>query len=125
MIGYRFIENYVNLNNFDVVDTKEFVPDQDSEIFFQTAMDTGLRYLPASGATIEVTFEHIDSSKVVKRPATQVIPTDDRSIWKVQILPGETIAAGSMKVVLTEGSNKKTLPALSDFVVAPSNRFFC
>jgi hypothetical protein len=127
MIGFRFIDKYTSLNSFVVVDEKAFTPDQDTEIFFQLWTNTELRYLPVVGALVEVTFENIDSTKVITRPATQVIPNDDRSVWKVSILPGETISAGSMTVKLTEGSTVKNLPALSQLVVTPTGggRFFC
>ena len=135
MLGFRLVDNYTDLNRFDVVETLQFTPSQDTEIYLQLSRESScgndscpyLRYLPVAGSTIVVTFENIDSSKVITRPATQIIPNDDRSIWKVQILPGETIAAGSMIVNLTENGVTKTLTSFSTLNITPTGtgRFFC
>lgn len=129
MIGFKLIDNYANLNHFDVVEQKEFTPNQETDLYFQLCDVKGLRYLPPiSAVTVTVTFENIDSShSIITRAATQVIPLDDRSIWKVSIVPGEVIAAGSMNVTLTESSVVKQLPAFSQLTITPtgSGRYFC
>jgi hypothetical protein len=124
MLGFRFIDNYININRFTVVDEKIFTPNQESEIFFQLS-DSVIRYIPITGAIVEVTFENIDSSHVVKRLAT-LVSVDDRSIYKISILPNEVIAAGSMIVKLTEVSSSRILPAFSTLIIAPTetSRFF-
>ena len=60
----------------------------------------GRRYMPASGATLQVTFLSLDSNKQVARTATQPFPTSDPSIWRVQMLSTDGLV-GTVNVLLT------------------------
>lgn len=125
MLGFKFVENYYDINHFEVVETSTFTPTQDAYIFIQLVHVNGLRYIPATGATVEVTFENIDTSHNVTRLAVGVNP-EDRSLWKVSILSTDKIANGSMVVKLTESPSIKTLNAFSDLLIKPigDGRFF-
>ena len=63
----------------------------------------GMRYVPASGATLAVTFTNIDDAKQFTRFAS--IPfAQDPSIWAIPVLSTDPVGGTiSIKAVLTEG----------------------
>lgn len=111
----------------DVCDVNSFVPGTEVEIsagdtadFYFQLVDTqqltvghgyvpaGLRYMPAVGATLAVTFLNLDSAKQFARSATQPFPQDP-SIWKVSILASDPLTGTvSMKFTLNEGTVTRT-----------------
>ncbi len=63
----------------------------------------GLRYIPATGATLTVTFRNLDSTQEFTRSATQPFP-GDLSIWKVAVLTGDPLSGTvNLLLTLTEG----------------------
>ena len=69
----------------------------------------GRRYMPASGATLTVTFTSINDDNEVERLASQPY-ADDKSIWSVSVLASDEIEPGTVVVELSlsEGGVTKT-----------------
>jgi hypothetical protein len=69
---------------------------------------SGQRYMPAVGATLQVTMPNLDSSKVVTRMATQPF-AQDASIWKFSVLSTDPLdSTASLKLVLNESGVIRT-----------------
>jgi hypothetical protein len=69
----------------------------------------GLRYIPATGATLTVEFTNLDDAKVITRAASNPF-SDDRSIWLVSVLATDGIEGTvSLKLTLTEGAEVRTI----------------
>lgn len=134
---FKLLEDVQSANSFYEVDEFELISGNPTTLYFRLItvrnkdledQISDLRYLPAVGATMTVEFVHIDSNKSISRVATQAFPSDDRSVWKVDILATDKIAFNSMKVILTEGSVSKTIfPAskLSSSSSDGSGKYYC
>jgi hypothetical protein len=131
---FRLLENVNVYNSFCEVTTFEHVNGNEQDLYIRLIQKNAggctecdnLRWIPAALATLSLTFDSIDSANVITRVATMVYPNEDRSIWKVTILAGETIN-GAMKAVLTENGKSETL-LLDGRLVATgtgNDRFFC
>ena len=59
----------------------------------------GRRFVPASGATLQVVMDSLDLAKRVVRSATQPFPGDG-SIWSFPVMSTDPIAAGTVDLVL-------------------------
>jgi hypothetical protein len=109
MLALRLLTNVNNVNDYDRVAVVSFNNGVNDTIYFQLVQPgrEGLRYVPASGATLTVTVWNIDDAKKVTRAASQpFLATGDASIWSVPILNTDPIAGTpALQVVLTEGAN--------------------
>lgn len=117
LLSCRILGDVANVNSFDCVAAAEFNDGDSPSVFFQLidlAKDQGLqgwkpagrRYMPAAAATLQVTFDSIDTSKQLVRQAIQPF-VQDPSIWKVDILPtdaGKLRGTVAIRLLLTEGS---------------------
>lgn len=136
VLVFKFLEEVKDVNTFVEVDRKKIVKGNATTLYFRFLQDKTeiedhlphLRYVPQSGASVSVKFDHIDSEKVLTRTATLAFSSDDRSIWKIDILSTDlNIAFNSMSVTLTEGTNTQSVLPHSDLIVVdPSDgRLYC
>ena len=92
-------------------------------------MNDTLRYLPSSGTQAFVSFSNInDDYAITDRPATQILPTDDASIFMVQVGANESFAPNSMSVRFNDGYGDYYAEALSEISqkdVSTKDRYFC
>lgn len=131
---FKFLENVSNYNNFYEVDTFEHVNGNQQDIYLRLISkfsgnqcnSNSLRYVPSSIATMQVRFDSLDKAAVVIRFATMSFLADDRSIWKVTLLPGDVIS-GSVSVVLTDGAVVETILLEGRLVASgtDTSKFFC
>ena len=131
---FKFLENVSNYNNFYEVDTFEHVNGNQQDIYLRLISkfsgnqcnSNSLRYVPSSIATMQVRFDSLDQAAVVIRFATMSFLADDRSIWKVTLLPGDVIS-GSVSVVLTDGAVVETILLEGRLVASgtDTSKFFC
>jgi hypothetical protein len=107
---------------------------------FDLYADT-LRFLPLLGTIAYVSFSSIDnfnsagspcerpgSYGMTNVPATQVIPSDDASIFSIAIPAGFQFAPNTMSVNFNDGTNVYQTQALSDISqmdTSSTDRFFC
>jgi hypothetical protein len=77
-------------------------------LYFQIAdMDRdGIRYIPAAGSTVQVTFPHLDDDLEFSVAGTFPY-ADDRSIVKIDLTPSQVPASGAVRFALTEGAATK------------------
>jgi hypothetical protein len=74
----------------------------------------GRRYMPASGATLQVVLMNIDTAKTYTKNASQPYPTSDPSIWSISIAAADLVRGTvNAQLVLTEGAviRRGLLPA--------------
>lgn len=124
-----------SVNNFQYADQASFTAGDSTEVCFQLInasvnlpnqgfSPSGLRYIPAVGSTLQVTLTNIDNSVQVTRFATQMFPTQDASIWCVQIFPTDTIA-GTCDLILRLNENGVILngKAINMFNIQSAGQF--
>ncbi len=106
LLTAQFLNNYVNVNSFDV-GTYTTLTEGDSPTLYLQLVDAtndGLRYVPAAGATLQVTIDNINNARRFVRFASQPA-TGDSSIWSFPILSTDGILGTvSLKLQLTEGA---------------------
>lgn len=83
-----------------------------------------IRYIPASGATMQVTFPALDDTKVISVAATFPF-ADDRSIMKVDLLSTQVPSSGAVRFALTEASVLKSFRVDGAMSVEKLNSEIC
>jgi hypothetical protein len=119
-LSAKMLKNVSSVNHFQYEDQAYLVEGQTNEIYFQLVdldkltygkdsealPDHPLRYMPASGATLEASFDSLYDEEKFTKSATQPF-TQDPSIWKIELTEEELPKTGNFSFVLTEGSSKK------------------
>lgn len=113
-LGLRPLRDVGGVNNFRPGDSWQ-VEEGDAVSLFMQLVDesldrgiegytpSGRRYMPAAGATLQITFANLDDARVVVRSAVQPFPLDP-SIWRVDILTTDKISGSpTLRIKLTEG----------------------
>lgn len=118
-LDVQLLNTGATLNSFSVLPTIEIFQGETVDLFFRIVDkdQKGLRYIPASGATLNVeiarfpeVFGTLSNQREIKdfsiRRAAVNPFADDRSIWKLPIAASETanMASGNVRLTLTEGS---------------------
>jgi hypothetical protein len=100
-------------------------PGESPTIMFQLVDDdSGNRYMPAPGATLQITlFSMNDANTITKIPTMPF--TLDSSIWQfgLSAIESQTVAGVNMLIVLTEGANIRKIWAKAVFIVKPSSPY--
>ncbi len=103
----------------------EIDPGESPSILFQFVDSvSGNRYMPAPGATVQVSlFSTNDAWTIIKIP-TQPF-SQDPSLWQFSLLPYESqhVAGVNMQIILTEGVSVKKIWAKSVFIVRPNSPY--
>lgn len=114
LLSARMLAHVTTVNDFDYVDQVECVQGDTVDIYFQLVDLTrakpiqgwkpaGIRYMPAVGAAMTCRLDNIDDGVAITRTPVQVFPTSDPSIWKISLLPADTIKGTcALNLVLTE-----------------------
>jgi hypothetical protein len=130
----RLLESVSSVNNYCSVDQLEYTQDSGDSIYIQLIQEKsnscteckGMRWIPSNSATMQFTFDNIDSSGKITRTGVMAYPTDDKSIWRIDMMPTDKIS-GNLTATLTDGG--KTIPILLDgrlnVIVNDSERFYC
>jgi hypothetical protein len=115
LLSCRFLIDVAGVNSFEYANTVEFYFGDSQSVYLQlidASLDrndqgfspAGRRYMPAAGATLEVTLNSVDDAKKLVRTATQPF-VNDPSIWLIPILSTDTIKGTvHMKLRLVDGS---------------------
>lgn len=131
----QLLTNVVNYNNFDIVGERR-IREGNNPVDFHIRLfqeDLGIRYIPASGATLEITFLRADSiaedptDQSVTLPMTQPF-TEDGSMWLVTLSNQDdldAIVTGGIRLVLTEGADIKTVFLGDSIIKEPSSNTAC
>lgn len=114
LLSARPLDNLVDVNNFSVTGQIRFnegdapslylmLLDASKDPSSQGFSPAGRRYVPDTGATLQITLDSIDDSKKITRVATQPFP-GDLSIWSIDLMPTDTVRGTiNLKLVLTQG----------------------
>lgn len=107
LLSARLLNNVSNVNSFDVSLQTKFT-EGDSQTIFIQLIDlnkdpeakplSGKRFVPATGATLNVVFKSNDTSKTVTKIATNPFP-GDLSIFSFSVLPVDNLK-GSWSILL-------------------------
>jgi hypothetical protein len=102
MLTGKVINSSATLNDFHEIASIEFLSGESKTfkfILFNTQLN--IRYVPASGATINVVFNNSDGTQLTKAGS---LNTDDRSIVTVSLSTSETedLIGGNVSFTLTE-----------------------
>lgn len=126
VLSYKFLNNVKDVNTFDEVEEITLLRGNPSTLYFrlvqtQASTDPSLcensvqrRYIPAAGSTVTMYFEHIDVCKCFNRTAIQPFPTQDPSIWSIQIMAQDIFQPNSSIIIFTENNVQSRLLAVSD-----------
>lgn len=99
-LGGRMLKNVQNVNSWEVANEVKLREGNAATVYFQITDEEqasdlmngfGLRYMPASGSTMNVTISSINSANVLNKIATQPFPQDS-SIWQFNILSTDKVA---------------------------------
>jgi hypothetical protein len=108
------LKDCVNVNSWEHSDSAQFTKGDTVDVYFvliDASLDTasesflppGRRYIPETGAALQVVIENINDAKKITRSATQPF-VGDGSIWKVQFFSTDVIeGTANLRLTLTEG----------------------
>ena len=136
-LSIRVLNDVVSVNDYAAATEVRSVSGDSVDLWFQLVDSSkrlashgfnpsGLRYMPAAGSTLQVTFLNINTRKQFARFATQSFP-NDLSIWKIPVLATDPVSGTvSMKFVLTEPSGSaggitKTCSLNANFLCSGTN----
>jgi len=83
-----------------------------------------IRYVPAAGATAQVTFPNLDDDLILTLSATFPFP-DDRSIMKIDLASTQVPASGAVKFSLVEGGATRSWSVQNAMRVEKTNSECC
>lgn len=113
--------SFIDVNVFFPIDEWEIPHGSYVTVYFQLmnkdVMGTR-RYIPAAGSAVSLEWTRSraasinQTSETITRPAIEVAPTDDRSIYRVDLTADDTskIASGGVLLKITENGVTKTTP---------------
>lgn len=102
MLKIKLLNEQATLNNFVLLDTKEYIPGLPLKIKFQISdSETLQRLIPGVSAKLNATFQIRDGSELVIA-GTMLFNPDDRSMWQVALtaLQSEDIVGSNFQVDL-------------------------
>lgn len=138
LLSARMLNDVGGVNSFDYVQIAQASSGDTVDIYFQLIdasknqsspnsvwSPTGLRYMPAAGATLQASLKSIDDAKTVTRFCAQPF-AQDGSIWKLSMLSTDTIAGTfGLTLTLNEGG-KQTRGYLAQAIqLQTQNPTFC
>lgn len=131
LLSGRMLANVADVNTWEFTDSLAFTQgdtvvvnfqliDANKDRLLQGFKPSGKRHIPATGATLQVTIQNIDSTKTITKTATKSFIGDD-SVWKFTLVPGDALTAGTYSIrlalneatVITSGSIKAALSVVS------------
>lgn len=127
-LGVKMLDSSSTLNNLMYLNQVQINPGDTATVIFQIVdLDKGgQRFIPASGATMQINLVSIDQSKNVQKIPTNPF-ADDRSIWSFNLTATDTaMAAGvNMSVKLTQGADIKTATAEQAVIFGAPSKYSC
>lgn len=119
-LSSKAILNFANINNFDFGNQWAVRAGDPNTLYFQLVdldqMDpptkSALRYIPASGAIVTVTFPSIDSAAVVTVTAA-LANAADGSLWSVALTSTQIPATGNVLMSVNEGGAVRTFSVIN------------
>lgn len=132
LLSCRFLDNVCGVNSFEYRPQLRFSEGDGPEIYLQlidASQDRaeagfnpgGRRYVPGTGAILQVTLDNINSANVVTRVASQPFP-GDASIWKIQLLATDKVSGTvALRLALTVGGKTISGKVMNALLVTPTS----
>lgn len=116
LLSARMLNDVGSVNSFEYAQIAQMTTGDQVDIYFQLIdasknapvannfwSPSGLRYVPEAPCTLQVVLKSVDDAKTVTRFASQPWPTQDPSIWRLSMLPTDTLAGTfGLQLLLTE-----------------------
>ena len=127
-ITIRLLDDVQNVNSMEIATEVSGTAGEMMTVYIQLVNTTRqtcdtdspvVRYMPAVGATLNVTFDNIDAAKRVTKVASQPF-ANDGSVWQVDLTAQDTAKVrGTVSLVftLTEGARAITGRLLAAILV--------
>lgn len=125
LLSGQILDNVAGVNDFEVVPEARFTEADPVFIYIRlcdlnkdkNSRPAGRRYIPATGATLQITIKSVDTAKTLVKTATNPY-SGDTSIWRIQLTAADALKGTySMQLALTEGASV-TRGLLSNVIVA-------
>lgn len=136
LLSARILNDVTTVNSFTYGQVHQMSQGEASDVYIQLIdanknppteyfYPFGLRYVPASGATLQVQLASVDDGKTITRYASQPFPGDP-SIWKLSLLATDPLVGTfAMKLTLNEGGSVKKGSLQQAVQIAGSTQSFC
>lgn len=119
-LSARAITTYNGINSFGFGNQWQIRAGEPNTLYYQLvdldqidlSTKAPLRYIPASGATMQVKFPSIDDSMTLLITAAAVSASDG-SLWSVPLTALQTPASGNVIFSITEGSVTRSFSGLN------------
>jgi len=130
LLSARFLNQVSSVNSFEYASNAQWTAGDTVSLYIQLVdltldravqgyMPAGRRYMPADGATLQVTLTNIDDAVQIQRFAVQPF-ANDPSIWRVDILSTDPIQGTcDVLLALVEGSNKTNGRVVGGVLISP------
>lgn len=124
-LGLKMLDADSTVNDLKYLDEVDIYPGETATIMFQLVNNnTGVRYIPASGATLSVKMYSVNDVNNITKMATNPFP-EDRSIWQFTLNAIETqrISGVNVELTLTEGANVRKAWGHAVIIVHPKSPY--
>ena len=130
-LNAKILKNVADVNNWQYATQASVQEGQSNEIYLQLVdfdkvpgndkstvlPENPLRYISqAAVAALEASFSSIDTAQEFTVIGTQPF-ADDKSIWKLILLPTQLPKSGNFKLKLTEDGNMKSILVKNSLIV--------
>ena len=87
----------------------------------------GDRYIPATGATVQLTITSVNDANTLVLNASMAFPNDDRSVWTFSMTSNQTTKAAGVNInaVLTQGQQVNNIVAKNVLFIGPPSTYCC
>lgn len=138
LLSARMLNDVGGVNSFDYVQIAQASQGDTVDIYFQLIdasknqsspnsvwSPTGLRYMPAAGATLQASLRSIDDAKTVTRFCSQPF-VQDPSIWRLSLLASDVLVGTfGLALTLIEGSRQTRGYLAQAIQLQSQNQSFC
>ena len=118
-LSAKFLKNVENVNSFQYVPQWDISEGSAQSLYFQIIdkQKEDIRYMPQDAPiTVKVFFLSIDDDQIIEKTATQPF-TDDKSIWKIDLLVTDVPNSGAVKFSVDENGTTVTFKVSQAIVV--------
>ncbi len=131
LLGAVMLKAVQNVNSYQRSSQATIRQGNPATVFFQLvdldqtdSFGQPLRYIPASGSSVTVTLNSINSANVINRLASQPY-SDDRSIFAVALVAADRPSSGNFDITLLESGSTFTTSVANGLIVWTTNQGMC
>lgn len=114
LLSAKILKSVCGVNMFGYATNWTIRANEPNSLYFQLVdLDqAGIRYMPAAGSSINVTFPALPSASAIVVAASQPFPLDP-SIWEVDLTNLQVPGSGNVIFSLTENSTVRTFSVMN------------